>query len=89
MTTVENERLAIVENEVRSMKDVLKGLDGKVDGIVIYIAGEQAAKIEREKETTDRRVADKARNERRQWIISGLLAAGISILGLVADKVHF
>jgi hypothetical protein len=82
MTTGENERLAVVENEVKHVKDGLaevketvKGFDGKLDGVLLYIKGEQAGKVER------RRQADW-----RHWALSVAIPAVISILGFVAGK---
>lgn len=62
MTSVENERLAVVEVEVKNLtasvvdvRETVKGFDGKLDGVLQYIAGETAAKAERRRESEFRR----------------------------------
>lgn len=62
MTSVENERLAVVENEVRNitisvadLRETVKGFDGKLDGVLLYIAGEKGANSERRRESEFRR----------------------------------
>jgi len=57
MPTAENKRRAVVENEARHIKDAVAdlsktvtGFDGKLDGVLLYIAGEKGAKQERRRE---------------------------------------
>ena len=83
MTSVENERLAVVENEVKHVKEGLADVkttvasfDGKLDGVLLYIKGEQAGKAERRRES-----------QAVRWALSVLIPAAISIIGYVAGKV--
>lgn len=82
MTTAENERLAVVENEVKHVKDGLvevkttvANFDGKLDGVLLYIKGEQAGKAERRRESAMLR-----------WVLSVGIPALISLAGLVVGK---
>lgn len=55
MTSVENERLAIVETKVDSLQVTVGNLDTKLDTVVLYIAGEKATGVERRRESEFRR----------------------------------
>ena len=83
MTTAENERLAVVENEVKHVKEaltdvktVVANFDGKLDGVLLYIQGEKGGRAERRRES-----------QMVRWVLSIGIPAAISILGYVAGKV--
>lgn len=82
MTTAENERLAVVENEVKHVKEALvevktavAGFDGKLDGVLLYIQGERSAHAERRREGAIVR-----------WVLSIGIPAVISVAGLIAGR---
>lgn len=87
MTTAENERLAVVETEVKSLTKAVTGLDGKVDTIVLWIAGEKAARAERRRDDEARTAEREKAEGRRRWLLSVGIPALISIMGLVVGKV--
>lgn len=85
MTSVENERLAVVENEVKNvsasvadLKDAVRGFDGKLDGVLLYIAGESAAKGERRRES-----------EFRRWLAPLLVTLVNVVIGAVSLAARF
>ena len=82
MTTAENERLAVVENEVKHVKEgltdvktVVANFDGKLDGVLLYIKGEQSARTERRREGAALR-----------WALSVIIPTVISIAGIIVDR---
>ena len=82
MTSAENERLAVVENEVKNIKDAVGELgktvaafDGKLDGVLLYIAGEKGANSERRRESQTIR-----------WALTVFIPAIISLAGFLAGR---
>lgn len=85
MTSVENERLAVVENEVRNittsvadLRETVKGFDGKLDGVLLYIAGEKGASGERRRES-----------EFRRWLAPILITLVNAVIGVASLASRF
>lgn len=75
MTTVENERLAIVETKVDLMQTTVASLDTKLDSVILYIAGQKGEGVERRRESMLLR-----------WVLSIGIPAVISVCGYVVGK---